>query len=126
MAVDFEAPSIPKPYRVIFLGAAVDGWFKADDKERREVVLPRAKDIFNEEWPELGARVLCTLDDDLFNVGPPATADFTWYLIYELEDLNMIPAMLHRLRVTVDGARLDRYLRIEARVGRPFFLLGGV
>ena len=126
MAVDFEAPRIHTPYRVIFLGAAVDGWLKADDQERREVVLPRAKTMFNEEWPQLGAKVLCTLDDDLFTVGPPATADFTWYLIYQLDDLNLIPAMLHRLRVTVDGARLDRYLRIEARVGRPFFLLGGV
>lgn len=126
MAVDFEAPTIPKPYRVIFLGRAVDGWFKADDAERREVVLPRAKAIFNDEWPQLGAKVLCTLDDDLFTVGSPATADFTWYLIYQLEELDMIPAMLQRLRVTVDGARLDRYLHIEARVGRPFFLLGGV
>jgi len=126
MAVDFETPSIPKPYRVIFMGAAVDGWLKADDDERREVVLPRAKAIFTEEWPQLGARVLCTLDDDLFNVGPPATSDFTWYLIYELDDLNLIPAMLHCLRRTVDGARLDRYLRIEAKVGRPFFILGGV
>jgi len=26
----------------------------------------------------------------------------------------------------VDGVRLDRYLRIEAKVGRPFFILGGV
>jgi len=50
----------------------------------------------------------------------------SWYLIYELDDLNMIPAMLHCLRQTVDGARLDRYLRIEAKVGRPFFILGGV
>ena len=126
MAVDFVAPQIPTPYRVIFMGAAHDGWLRADDDERREKILPRIMQVCNEEWPEIGAKPLCTLDDDLFNVGPPATSDFTWYLIYELEDLNMVPAMLQRLRVTVDGTRLDRYLRIEAKVGRPFFPLGGI
>lgn len=126
MATDFETPEIPQPYRVIFMGAAIDGWAKASDEERREVVLPRARQIFQEEWPKLGAKPIATLDDDVFTVGPPASTDFTWYLIYELEDLNAVPAMLHCLRVTTNGARLDRYLRIEARVGRPFFLLGGV
>ena len=27
------------------------------------------------------------------------------------------------IRETVDGVRMDEYLRFEARVGRPFFLL---
>ena len=80
MAVEFETPRISTPYRVIFMGAAVDGWLKADDDERREVVLPRAKAIFTEEWPEIGARVLCTLDDDLFNVGPPAISHGISYM----------------------------------------------
>jgi hypothetical protein len=31
--------------------------------------------------------------------------------------------MLQRIRETVDGVRLDAYMRWEARIGRPFFLL---
>lgn len=31
--------------------------------------------------------------------------------------------MIQRIRETVDGVRMDEYVRFEARVGRPFFLL---
>jgi hypothetical protein len=58
-------------------------------------------------------------------VGEPGAPDFTWYLIYELPGIEVLAAMLQRLRVTVDGVRLDRYVRIEGRIGRPFFLIEG-
>ena len=31
--------------------------------------------------------------------------------------------MIHSFRVSEGGVRLDRYFRLEARFGRPFFLL---
>ena len=124
MATEFEAPEIPSPFRVLLLGAATQGWFCASDEERRERVLPRFKQVI-EEWRELGARPIATLDDDLFMVGEPGSPDFTWYLMFEVPALETLAAMLQRLRVTVDGARLDRYIRIEGKIGRPFFLLEG-
>lgn len=124
MAVEFVAPEVPKPYRVILLGAATSGWFAASDEERREKVLPRFKGMVG-EWREMGAKVLATVDDDLFMVGEPGAPDFTWYLIFEVPSLETLAAMIQCLRRTTDGVRLDRYIRIEARLGRPFFLLEG-
>lgn len=124
MAVEFAVPEVPKPYRVILLGAATNGWFEASDEDRREKVLPRFKGMLA-EWQEMGAKVLATIDDDLFMVGQPGAPDFTWYLIFEVPSLEVFAAMIHSVRRTVDGVRLDRYIRIEGRLGRPFFLLEG-
>ena len=122
MAVEFKAPEIPVPHRVIFLGASTAGWFEASGEERREKVLPRMKQLFA-DWADMGAKVLATLDDDLFMVGEPSTPDFTWYLIFEVPDQRTIAAMIQCVRQEIDGVRLDRYMRLEARTGRPFFLL---
>ena len=124
MAVEFVVPEVPKPYRVILLGAATNGWFEASDEERREKVLPRFNEMI-EEWREMGANVLATIDDDLFMVGQPGAPDFTWYLIFEIPSLEVLAAMIHCVRRTSNGVRLDRYIRIEGRIGRPFFLLEG-
>lgn len=124
MAVEFVPPEIPQPYRVILLGAATQGWFAASDEERREKVLPRFRDMIA-EWNSMGAKVLATVDDDLFMVGEPGAPDFTWYLIFEVPSLEVLAAMIQCLRRTENGVRLDRYIRIESRIGRPFFLLEG-
>jgi hypothetical protein len=122
MAVEFETPRIAKPYRAVILGASTSGWFQASGEERREKILPRMKEMFA-EWKEMGARVLATVDDDLFMVGPPGSPDFTWYLIFEVPELETLAAMINGIRKDVNGVRLDRYFRLEARIGRPFFLL---
>jgi len=124
MARDFVPPTIPSPLRVIFLGAAYDGWYKATGEERREQVLPCMKELFD-EWKDMGAVPLATIDDDLFMVGRPGAPDFTWYLIYDVPTLETVAAMIHRVRADRDGVRLDKYIRIEARIGRPFFLIEG-
>ena len=122
MTVEFEAPAFGAPYRVLVLGAAMQGWYDADDETRRDKVLPRFAALM-EEWRALGARVLATLDDDLFMTGPPAAVHFSWYLIFELDSLETLAAMTQRVRETVDGVRMDKYVRFQARIGRPFFLL---
>ena len=122
MAVELPPPNVPDPLRAILLGAATQGWFQASDEERREKVLPRFRDILA-EWEALGAKVLATLDDDLFMIGEPSTPDVTWYLIFEVPSLEAAAEMMQCLRRTVNGMRLDSYIRIETRFGRPFFLL---
>jgi hypothetical protein len=124
MAREFVAPKIPSPLRVIFLGASTDGWYKAAADERREQVLPAMQALFD-EWLEMGAKPLATVDDDLFMVGAPGSPDFTWYFIYEVPSIEIIAAMIHRVRADRDGVRLDRYMRLEAKMGRPFFLIEG-
>ena len=56
-------------------------------------------------------------------VGPPAGANHTWYLLLEVDSLDVLAAMTQRVRATVDGVRMDKYVRFQARIGRPFFLL---
>lgn len=124
MVREFVAPKIPSPLRAIFLGASTEGWFKADGGERREQVLPAMQALFD-EWVEMGAKPLATVDDDLFMVGSPGSPDFTWYLIYDVPSTEVLAAMIHRVRADRDGVRLDKYMRLEARMGRPFFLVEG-
>lgn len=122
MAVEFEAPVMQPPHRIILLGAMTSAWYEATDDARRTRILPRFSGLM-EEWRALGVRILGTLDDDLFMVGEPRVGGVTFYLMCEVDRMETIVAMLERIRETVDGVRLDAYMRFEARVGRPFFLL---
>ena len=122
MAVKFVAPQVPKPYRVIILGAATQGWCDASQEERNEKIIPRMMQMFA-EWKELGAKCIATHDDDLFMVGEPGSPQFMWYLIFEVPSLEALSAMFQAMRETVDGVHLDKYFRLEGRLGRPFFPL---
>lgn len=122
MSVKFVNPRVPDPLRVIILASITEGWSQGTDEERMEKMLPRLKQMLD-EWKEMGAQVRATIDDDLLMVGRPGSTGVNWYLIYDVPGLDVLAEMLHRVRVTVDGVRLDHFVRMEARVGRPFFLL---
>lgn len=122
MAVDFKRPKVPSPLRVVILGAATEGWYQASAEDRRDRILPRIKGMFA-EWQDLGARVLATMDDDLFMVGQPTGQCWSWYLVFDVPDAGTVAAMIDAARAEVNGVRLDRCIRLEARIGRPFFLL---
>jgi hypothetical protein len=110
--------------RAILLGAMTPAWYDIELDEERARVIARFRQLV-QEWLELGARVVGTLDDDLFMVGEPGSARFTFYLLFDVDDPQVVVDMIHRLREPVDGIRMDRYARFEAHVGRPFFLLEG-
>ena len=108
--------------RAILLGAMTPAWYDLAADDERARVLDRFRTLM-EEWRQLGARVVGTLDDDLFMVGEPGSPRFTFYLIFDVDDPQVVIEMIQRLREPVDGIRMDRYARFEAHVGRPFFLL---
>jgi hypothetical protein len=110
------------PLRAVFLGAMTSAWYSATDDDREQRILPRFKQLV-EEWKKIGAKVLATMDDDLLMVGEPRSTGFTFYVMLEIERLEDAVEMIQRIRETVDGVRMDEYLRFEVRVGRPFFLL---
>jgi len=109
-----------RPHRVLVLGSAQPGYFAASADEKRDVFLPRFRQMLA-EWEELGARVVASFCDDVFQVGTAEGPVWAWYLIYELDDLDVAAAMIQAVREDVDGVRLDRYLKFELRVGRPFY-----
>lgn len=121
MTVEFIPPSLPSPLRVLMLGSATEGWYGASAEEQ-ERALGRFKGMVA-QWLAMGAHCLATLDDDLFMVGESASTGVTWYLMFEVDRAETVVAMLQAVRESYDGVRMDRYVRFEARVGRPFFLL---
>ena len=122
MAVKMVYPEPHGAKRVILLGAMTSAYYESTDEERDERILPRFKQLVD-EWKELGARVLATLDDDLFMVGQPESTNVTFYLMFEVDQIEAVTAMIQRIRESVGGVRMDRYVRFEARIGRAFFLL---
>ena len=122
MAVEMVFPRMSGSLRVLFLGAMTSAWYEAGEEARRDQVLPRFKQL-TQEWLDLGATPLATLDDDLLMVGQPVSTGYTFFLMFEIERLETVVEMIQRLREPVDGVRMDTYARFEARVGRPFFLL---
>ena len=122
MAVEMVYPEMPAVTRVILLGAMTSAYYEAPDEEKTMRILPRFKQLVD-EWQELGARMLATLDDDLFMVGEPGSPNFTFYLLFDVDRPETVVRMIQRIRESVDGVRMDRYVRFEAHMGRPFFLL---
>ena len=120
--MEYVPPAFEPPYRVMLFAAAAHGWYQAADDAERERILSRLRAFFD-EWEARGARLLYSFDDDYFVTGQPSSLDYSIYVQYEVDSLDVIAAMIQRVREEVDGIRLDRSFRMEARVGRPLFLL---
>ena len=108
------------PHRILVLGGGLPAYFEAPEDEKRDVFLPRFRALLA-EWEELGARVVASFCDDVLQVGPATPGAWAWYLIFEVDGLDVAAKMIERVRIEVDGVRLDRYARFEVRVGRPFW-----
>lgn len=69
-----------------------------------------------------GVEVLGTLDDDEMMVGATDGWPWTCYILAAVPDRQSVAAICNLLRVTeVGDARLWKYMKIEARLGRPLF-----
>lgn len=111
---------IHRPYRVMVAGAALESFFAATDAEKTERAMTRFRQILA-EWEELGARVVASMCDDVFQVGPTEPPRWAWYLLFDVDDVDVAAAMIQATREEVDGVRGDSYFRFELRVGRPFW-----
>ena len=107
-------------HRILVLGGGLPAYFEASEEEKREVFLPRFRALLA-EWEELGARVVASFCDDVHQVGPAAATSWAWYLIYEIDELETAGKLIERVRTEIAGVRLDRYVRFEVRIGRPFW-----
>lgn len=108
--------------RAILLGAMTSAYYEIATDEERAKVISRFRTLMD-EWRTVGARLVGTLDDDLFMVGEPPGVGFTFYLLFDIDSPQVVVEMIQRLREPVEGIRMDRYARFNARIGRPFFLL---
>jgi hypothetical protein len=101
-------------------GSATNMFFGAPEAEKEERAMPRFRQILT-EWEELGARVVASMCDDVFQVGVANRSRWAWYLLFDLDDLDTAAAMIQATREVVDGVRGDRYFRFELTIGRPFW-----
>jgi hypothetical protein len=115
------SPASPAPLRVLFCIGVLPANFEADAATLR-TLFDALKEAFGNLKERFGIDVLGTMDDDKLMVGPSTSFPWTSYILADVPDLDTVAAVTNLLRVTeVDGSRLWRYLRIEARVGRPLF-----
>lgn len=114
--MDYKAPELVAPYRVLVLAASTDGWYSSVQEERARF-LDALRALFRRVG-ENGARLIASFDDDLFATGQPNSLPYSIYAIYDVDDLSAIVAMVHQVRM-----ELGHVFRLEARVGRPLFLL---
>ncbi|HEX2302893.1 MAG TPA: hypothetical protein VHH57_04650 [Gaiella sp.] len=117
--MEYPAPGFDPPYRVMLMIAATDGWFLADRADREAATAELSRLLRGAE--ERGARLLASFDDDLFQSGQPAPLPYTIHILYDVDDLALVVDLVHRLRTS----DLARFLRLEARIGRPLFVLDG-
>lgn len=113
----YTAPSFEPPYRVLVLMASTAGWYSATGAERGRA-LERMAELLRASEAR-GARLVGSMDDDLLATGQPSSLPYSIYILYDVDDLEIIVRMVHELR----SSELGGLLRMEARIGRKLFLL---
>jgi hypothetical protein len=121
-------PSEVAPYRestrgvraLFALGLTQD--FFSEDRVRIPLVMDALQEGFADLEERFGVRVLGTLDDDETMVGATETWPWTCYILAEARDRAAVTEVCNLLReIEVGDARLWKYVKVEARVGRPLF-----
>jgi hypothetical protein len=111
----------PPALRVLFCFGVQPAFFEEPSALIGPVV-DAIKAAFDDLAGRFGLTVLGTMDDDELMVGPSATWPWTAYVLADAPDLAAVTAVCNLVRETeVGDGRLWRYLRVEARVGRPLF-----
>ncbi|MBT2653732.1 hypothetical protein J7E81_00535 [Bacillus sp. ISL-18] len=111
------APQVPSPLRV-FITFESTGWFDTTQQQKEKELLPLLKTVL-EEWRSNGSELLGTFDRDILTAGHSGPTFWHACFLYNVPNLQTVADMTHSFRAT----GLDRYFRLEASIGRPFFLL---
>ena len=110
-----------KSLRVLFCFGVSQSFFE-EDAARVPELAQAITGAFTDLAGRFGIHVLGTMDDDELMVGPSVVWPWTAYILADAPDLDAVTAVCNILRETeVGGGKLWRYMRVEARVGRPLF-----
>ena len=111
--------------RVLFCIGVTPAFFEMKADQIGEVT-PAVGRAFEDLAGRFGVTVLGTMDDDELMVGSSTAWPWTAYVLADAPDLAAVTGICNIVRETpVGDYRLWRYLRIEARVGRPLFFGNG-
>lgn len=117
MAIEHGAPQIPSKIRVLLLFEST-GWFNTTGEEKTQQILPQLNEIL-QSWKSNGSELLGTIDRDIFTAGHAGNTGWHASFLFDVPSFQTITDMTHSFR----SSGLDRYFRLEAIIGRPFFLL---
>ncbi len=107
--------------RVLFCFGVTQSFFDADPASV-PAIAKTITDAFADLGGRFGIRVLGTMDDDELQVGASIVWPWTAYVLADVPDIETVTKVTNLLRETeVDGSRLWKYMRVEARIGRPLF-----
>lgn len=107
--------------RVLFCMGITQSFFDVDPT-RIPTLIEGVKSTFADLGDRFGIRVLGTMDDDELMVGSSSTWPWTAYILADAPSLESVVAICNLVRESeVEGARLWKYMKIEARVGRQLF-----
>ena len=107
--------------RVLLCFGITQSFFDAEPAEV-PVIIDGIKTAFADLSGRFGVQVLGTMDDDELLVGASTAFPWTAYILLDAPDLETVTKLCNLLRETeIGGYRMWKYMRIEARVGRPLF-----
>ncbi len=118
---DVENYREAKQLRVLFCIGVMQNFFE-EPQERIRPIIGAISEAFADLGGRFGIKVLGTMDDDELMVGASLSWPWTCYILADAPDVDAVKSVCNIVREgTIGDFRLWRYLRIEARVGRPLF-----
>lgn len=106
------------PWRMIVQGWFEDAWWQATDEERQ--VAYEGWIGLHRQWQQLGARLICTIDDELNLVGRPRGGGWSFYTIWEIPTPALTYELLTMLHTPLrSGHKLTSYFSLQTVVGKP-------
>lgn len=121
MAADDLGREAPAKLRVLFCFGLTKAFYDAD-AETVSSLLAVLDTGFAELGSRFGVEVIGGLDDDELVVGAADGWPWTCYLLADAPDYDAVRQVTGLVRtLRVEEHRLWRYLKVEARIGRPLF-----
>ena len=110
-----------KELRVLFAIGVLQPFYAADD-EMAHAVKRAIADAYSELGVRFGVAVVGTFDDLDLHVGPSPSWPWTSYILADVPDYDTVREICNLVRTTrVQGDRLWKYIKLEARIGTPLF-----
>ena len=111
----------PQPLRVLICFGVLQPMFDLEWDEAMPL-LETIAGAFDDLAGRFGVTVIGTMDDDVVQCGPALTYPWTAYVLADAPDLDAVKKVCAVPLETNHGKHvLQRYLRIETRIGRPLF-----
>jgi hypothetical protein len=108
-------------HRALFAFGLTQDFF-AEERATIPAIMDALVEAFADLEERFGVKVLGTLDDDELLVGHSGGWPWTCYILAAVPDRESVARVCDLLRTTEIGReRLWKYMKVEARLGRPLF-----